>query len=95
MLVFFRRETGRHFLDLLAEFFNLCLFFIQQAFLFLDLLHIHSDFLGRDTGRVKLPFLVGGAITIVDPLDEFKKGLEAQKGVTLLDVMPRMYGFVA
>ena len=71
----------RHLLDLLAQGFNLRIFFSEQTFLFFDFLCIDNDlFLGNQL-FIKLPLLIVGAIAIVHPLDELKQSLQRSKSI--------------
>ena len=95
MLFLFGGIPGGQLLDLFTKRLDFRLFFIQQAFLFLDFFGVHNHPLGGNQAFVKGAFFIIGAVAVIDPLDKLEQTPQGGQGVAGLHAALRMYRQIA
>ena len=95
MLFLFGGIPGGQLLDLFTKRLDFRLFFIQQAFLFLDLTGVDSHLFGGNPAFVKGAFFIIGAVAVIDPLDKLEQTPQGGQGVAGLHAALRMYRQIA
>ena len=95
MLFLFGGIPGGQPLDLFTKRLDFRLFFIQQAFLFLDFFGVHNHPLGGNQAFVKGAFFVIGTVAVIDPLDKLEQTPQGGQGVAGLHAALRMYRQIA